>query len=220
MSRTTLYAVTAALSFGVPAQVAAEERDKPLRWHIGASYSLTSGTTEDYLDDGFGISGGITWYPRPAVPVGLRAELHYTRFDATDELIQLGSAATQTRIDDGNADVFGGEISGIYDFPIRGRVKGYTQVGIGFSRREVELEQTVLFNGIFCDPWWGFCFEGVGAGNVVVAETDTTRFAWSAGLGLAFPLPEGSELFLDARYLRIETQDATEFIPIRVGLRF
>jgi hypothetical protein len=35
-----------------------------------------------------------------------------------------------------------------------------------------------------------------------------------------FALPAGQSWFVEARYERIETQEPTEFIPIRFGLRF
>ena len=53
-----------------------------------------------------------------------------------------------------------------------------------------------------------------------VASQDTTRFAWNAGVGVDFALPAGQSWFVEARYERIETQEPTEFIPIRFGLRF
>jgi hypothetical protein len=53
-----------------------------------------------------------------------------------------------------------------------------------------------------------------------VAASDDTRFAWNAGLGVDFALPGGQSWFVEARYERIETQEPTEYIPIRFGLRF
>lgn len=57
-------------------------------------------------------------------------------------------------------------------------------------------------------------------GQAVVDETSTTRFAWNVGVGVEFPLQDGSAWFIDARYHRIETSEPTEFIPIQVGYRF
>ena len=54
----------------------------------------------------------------------------------------------------------------------------------------------------------------------MIASQDSTHFAWNAGAGINFPLPYGHSWFIEARYERIETQEPTEYIPIRVGYRF
>jgi hypothetical protein len=74
---------------------------------------------------------------------------------------------------------------------------------------------------LVCDGWWGFCGTGFFAGDVLVDREETTRFAWNAGVGMEFPLYGGQSWFVEARYNRMATQGApTEFIPVRVGLRF
>jgi hypothetical protein len=35
-----------------------------------------------------------------------------------------------------------------------------------------------------------------------------------------FVLPRGQSWFIEARYERVETQELTEFVPIRFGFRF
>jgi opacity protein-like surface antigen len=193
--------------------------DRPFTWHISGGYSATSGETRDYLDDGYIIKGGVTWKPRQDLPLALRLDGHYSNYDATDALINLGSAATRTRIDDGEGSTLGLDLNGVVDFPLGSRVRGYLTAGVGVDRRRIELTQTVLFGGFFCDPWWGFCGRGVFPGDVLVSRDTTTRLAWNGGLGVEFPLARGN-FFVEATYHRIETQRPTEYIPIVVGLRF
>jgi opacity protein-like surface antigen len=204
----------------VMASAHAQDRERAVRWHLGLSFNPTIGTTGDYLENGWGLSGGLTWQPKPDSPFALRAELHYSGYDATEELIQLGIAETRTRIDDGDADVFGADVSGLFNVAVSRRVLAFAQLGVGLFRREVQLTQTALFNGILCDAWWGVCFPGVVVGDAVVGERSTTRLAWNTGVGMEFETANGSAWFVDVRYLRIETSEPTELIPIRVGFRF
>ncbi len=201
------------------AAVKAEER-RAIQWHVNAGYSFTSSTTADYLDDGWTLGFGASWRPDPDGPFAVRADIHYSAYDGTSELVQTAEAAGRVQVDDGDADIWGINFNGVYDVEFSPRVRGYGTAGLGWYYREVELQQTVLVGGVFCDPWWGFCYPGVTTGQAVVDETSTTRFAWNVGVGVEFPLQDGSAWFIDARYHRIETSEPTEFIPIQVGYRF
>jgi opacity protein-like surface antigen len=211
------FALVAAASAPLYAQSSAEQR--PLTWHIDAGYSETTGRTQDYLDGGWIVSGGLRWRPPPDTPFSLKLDAHYSEYDATKQLINLGSAATQTRIDDGTGSTLGLDLNGMLDFPLGSRVRGYVTAGVGADRRRIELTQTVLFNGFVCDPWWGFCGIGAVPGDVLVARDTVTRLAWNGGVGVEFPLSRGA-LFLDATYHRIETRRPTEYVPIVIGFRF
>lgn len=73
--------------------------------------------------------------------------------------------------------------------------------------------------GIACDPFWGVCFNSLVPGQVVLADEDTTKLGWSAGVGVQHELDRGA-LFIEARYMRVETSQPTEIIPIQIGFRF
>jgi opacity protein-like surface antigen len=192
---------------------------RPFGFHAEAGFSATTGTAQRYLKDGWIVSGGVDWHPNPNVPLTLSLEGHYSDYDATNELINLGSAATQTHIDDGNGSTLGADLNAKYAVPLGSRVRGYLIAGAGVDRRRIELTQTVLFNGFVCDPFSGLCGIGAVPGDVLVARDTTTRFAWNAGLGLELPVARGA-WFLDARYRRIETATPTEYVPIQIGYRF
>jgi opacity protein-like surface antigen len=197
----------------------AQTDERPVRWHIAGGYSETTGRTSDYLQGGWIVSGGLTWRPQPTQPWALRLDAHYSDYDATTRLINEGTVATQRRIDDGNGSTLGLDLNGVLDVPFGESVRGYVTAGVGIDRRRVELTQLVLFNGVLCDPWWGFCGIGAVAGDRIVASDTTTRFAWNAGLGVEFELAR-STMFVQATYHRIETARPTEYVPIEVGLRF
>ncbi len=192
---------------------------RPLTWHLGAGYSATTGRADRYLNDGWIVSGGLDWRMQPDLPLTLRLDGHYSEYNATRRLISLGSALTRTHIDNGNGSTLGTDLDLIYSFPLGARVRGFVTAGAGVDRRRINLTQTALFNGIICDPWWGFCGVGVVLGDVLVARDSTTRFAWNTGLGVEIPVGQGA-WFVDARYRRIETDRPMEYVPIEFGFRF
>jgi opacity protein-like surface antigen len=215
----TLAAAPFAAHAQVPDMSSGTGTEGPFSWHISGGYSVTSGVTHDYLDNGYIVKGGVTWRPRPEQPWALRLDGHYSNYDATDQLISQGIAATRTRIDDGEGSTLGLDLNGVLYVPFGQRSRGYLTAGAGIDRRRIELTQTVVFGGFFCDGWWGFCGFGAVPGDVLVSRETTTRFAWNGGLGVEWDLPS-SQLFVEATYHRIETQRPTEYIPIVVGLRF
>ncbi|MGH8260441.1 MAG: outer membrane beta-barrel protein [Steroidobacteraceae bacterium] len=198
------------------------ETYRPLHWQIEGGYSATTGTTSTYLDGGWTFGGGLTWYPSPTSPAALRVDLGYSQYNATNNLLVQNQTLLQTEIDSGVGRTWGGDVDGQLDFRLGPRVTGYLLAGIGAYQRQIELYQTVLGGGVFCDPWWGFCGSNFFPADATVARTTSSvEFAWNAGLGIDVPMGNGMSWFIDARYLRIGSGDErTEFVPIRVGLRF
>jgi opacity protein-like surface antigen len=186
--------------------------ERPVQWFIGGGGSITEGDTAQFLDNGWTIGTGVTVRPMPG-PFYWRAELNYSRFSATDQLIALGQAANGPAVDDGNGQTVTGFLDGVMEVPFSAWSRLYVTGGVGAGYRRIELTQ----HDFVCDPF--FCGSGFGR-NSLVASNDTTRFAWNAGVGVNFYLPTGQSWFVEARYERIETQQPTEFLPIRFGFRF
>jgi opacity protein-like surface antigen len=191
-----------------------------VHWHIDTGYAATVGPISDYLDGGWTFGGGLTWQPDFSSPLALRADLNYSRFDATRELIAINQNAAQSRINDGYGETFGLDVDGEYRMPLAAGLTAYALAGVGFDYRRIALTQTVATGDYFCDPFFGFCEFGVVPGQEVIASDDTTRFAWNAGLGVDIALGGGETFFVEARYLRLQTPQPEEFVPIRIGLRF
>src|SRR6202165_5951366 len=93
-----ILAPLALLGCGAPAfaQVYQYLPARPLQWFIDGGASITAGTTADFLDSGWTIGTGFTLRPVPGQPFMLRADLNYSRFSATNQLISLGQAVNQT----------------------------------------------------------------------------------------------------------------------------
>jgi hypothetical protein len=194
-------------------------QEKPITWHFDTGYSITTGTTHNYMDDGWIIGGGLTWNPNSG-PFAVLGELHYSHYGATNEAIQIANGSNRVRVDDGHGEVWGLNANGVYTVPFSPSVRGYLTAGIGEYYRSVKMTQTVLTGGYYCDPWWGYCYPGVIPGEAIVSDESTTRFAWNIGGGVEFPMSSGGSWFIDVRYHQIQTKTATEFIPIQIGFRF
>ena len=192
-------------------QYPAYPAQRPVQWFFDGGASLTQGTTGNDFDNGWTIGTGVMFRPDPAQPFALRVEVNYARSEATGEFIAANEIATNTPIDHGSLQTVTGFFDGIVEAPLSPWARLYATAGVGVGYQRIELTQ----NGFFCDPF--FCG---GFGHNLVASSDTTHFAWNAGAGVNFALPGGQSWFIEARYERIETQGPTEFVPIRVGLRF
>jgi opacity protein-like surface antigen len=204
----------ALLGFAVPvfAQGYAYPAERPVQWFINGGASITEGDTANYLNNGWTIGTGFSVRPAPG-PFLLRPEIDYSRFRATDQLIALGQAVNGPEVDDGNGQTITGFVNGVLEAPFNPWTRFYVTGGVGIGYRRIELTQS----GFLCDPF--FCSSGFGR-NSLVASSDSTHFAWNAGVGMNFMLPAGQSWFIEARYERIETQAPTEFLPIRFGFRF
>jgi opacity protein-like surface antigen len=193
---------------------------RQFQWHVDAGGAITTGRTADFLDSGWTIGTGFTWHPQLGSPFALRTDLHYSRFNATNQLITLGEIANQTQIDDGSGQIVALDLNAVFETPVSRNVRAYVIGGVGVDYRKIELTQTVAVGGVVCDGWWGFCGFGYVPGDVLIQREETTRLAWNAGVGLDFALGHGQSWFIEARFNRMETHDPTDFVPIRVGMRF
>jgi opacity protein-like surface antigen len=182
--------------------------DRPVQWYLDAGGSITQNQTADNFDNGWSVGTGVSFRPDPTQPFSLRAEVNYNRFEGTNLFVSQSQYAN-----DGNMQTVTGFVDGVFDVPLNPWFRFYATGGVGLGYRRLELTQ----NGFFCNSF--FCGPGYGSNNLV-ASSDTTHFAWNAGAGINFALPYGQSWFIEARYERIETQEPTEYIPIRFGFRF
>ena len=211
------------VSVRAPAQTYYEQTfapEEPVHWHLQIGYSPTVGSTSSYFQGGVTLGGGLSWKPDPQGPFALRADLEYSRFDATRNLIAINELADQTQIDGGYGELIGLNIDGEFKRPITPWVSAFALAGVGIAHLHVALTQTVAYGTYVCDPWFGYCNYGLIPGDIVVASGNSTRMSWNAGVGLDFLLRDGQTFFIEARYQRINTTQPTVFVPLTVGLRF
>jgi hypothetical protein len=185
---------------------------RPVQWFVAGGGSITQGQTADFFDNGWTVGGGVTFRPDPTRGFALQAEINYSYFGTS-----YGNYANQPPFYGGygNYGNYGqtvtGFVDGVLQLPLNPwmRLNVIGGVGVGYSRFDFNQN-----GGYGCYPY--SCGPGFGNYNY----RDSTDFAWNAGLGMDFPLRGGQSWFLEARYERIQTQQPTEYIPIRIGFRF
>ncbi len=203
------------------AGTAAAQQRLPLHWYLTAGLSQPTGPTSDLLQGGgYAVGGGLAYTPQPGGPFSLRTEFNYADHKATHQLIDNGQQQTGYEVDDGHGTFTSLTVNAVYKVPIGGGARAYGIAGLGAYHSDVSLTQRVLVGGTYCDFYWGFCYPGVAAGDLVVASQATTKLGWNAGLGVEFPLAYGQAWFIEARFNRIEATKPIDYVPITVGFRF
>ena len=192
--------------------------DGPVSWIVNGGYVPTIGTTSDYLKAGWTLGTGLLIRPDSSSPFALQFDLGYSDFNATSKLIQLGQSQSFRTVG-GSGKIWSVTAAGKYTMDFDS-FRPYGLLGVGAYHSYVELTQTALGSGYICDPWWGYCYPGVVAGEVVVANRSNTKFGYNVGLGVEFPLQNDSSWFIETRFHWINGSKPTQFIPIQIGFIF
>jgi Outer membrane protein beta-barrel domain len=192
----------------------AELNYHPFEFQIDGGYTVTAGTTDQYLDGGSNAGVGFTWFPTSALPLGFRVDGSYSTFDATSRLL------SSTNYTYGHEHIYGGDADVQLDLAHRStRQKLYLLGGVGRYREQTHLKRVMWEYGIICGY---YC--GPGYFPAVTAELDTTSGwdkSWNAGIGWEIAVGPRASFFIEGRYQRILPNNShLEFVPIRVGLRF
>jgi opacity protein-like surface antigen len=192
----------------------------PFRFHIDGGGTITQRSSENYYNNGWNVGAGFTWYPTSHLPLGVRVDGTYNEFNARNLLLQQAAATYMTHVDSGTQKLWGGDVDLELDLHFTPYVRGYLLAGGGWYRQQTTFRQTNWSSGYVCD-WWG-CGPGYFGTTGIVARYNTDwHFARNAGLGLEFAMGPIVSFFVEARYMRINPNNAkSDFLPIRAGLRF
>jgi len=175
--------------------------ERPVQWYVDGGYSITTGQTSTYFQDGWTIGGGVVMKPDPHSPFALKVDFDYAYYSGTNAFLNSSGLPGSS----GYMDTFSASVDGMLRAPLGSYARFYAMAGVGLAWRGLYVGQG------------GYCYCGYG----YYATDYSTNFAWNAGLGMDFLLPYGQSWFIEARYERIETSGApTEVIPIRFGWRF
>ncbi|MGB6308366.1 MAG: outer membrane beta-barrel protein [Steroidobacteraceae bacterium] len=190
---------------------------RPFEAQIDGGYSIATGKTKQYLDNGSNVGLGFAWFPTSALPLGLRVDGSYSSFDARNALLDLNGAGYTY----GHEHIYGGDADLQLDLAHRSsRAKLYLFGGLGWYREQTELRQVSWVNGTVCG--WYFCGPGYFPA-LTAAESVTSAWhkSWNAGIGWEIAVADRTSFFIEARYQRILPNDGNmQFVPIKVGLRF
>ena len=201
----------------VPAKAQGEER-KEVQGYFAGGYVAPQGRADEFLNDGWNISAGAIIRPLPGKPLGVRVDFGFSHMDASTGAINFANTSG-LRADDGFVNMTNLTAEVLWEFGSPDKIGGYVGLGMGGYRRYAALTSTALVSGIYCDPWWGWCYPTTVVGDVITQDDKLTKFGYSASAGLTFPAGHG-EMYLEARYHYMVSSPATEYIPILLGYRF
>jgi hypothetical protein len=192
----------------------------PFRFHIDGGGTLTQRSNDTLLDNGWNAGLGFSWFPTRHLPLGIRVDGTYNEFDARTPLLNQAAATYGTRVDNGTQKMWGGDVDLELDLPLSPYVRFYLLAGGGWYRQQDTFRQVNFYPGYFCD-WWG-CGPGYyGTKGIVARNTTDWHFAKNAGFGLEFAMGPRTSFFVEARYMRLNPNNAkSDYLPIRAGLRF
>jgi len=192
---------------------------EPVQGYVAGGYAQPLGDADDSLGGGFNISGGVIWHPNPAGPFGLRGDIGFNLWNASNSAINNLQGPGTAIVDGGYASMFTLTVDALWRFGKPDHFGGYVGLGIGGYRRYAALTNEVLVPGYICDPYWGYCYNATTTGYQVVADDTLTKLGANASVGILFPVGSG-EMYFEARYHYVDTTKGTEFIPIVLGYRF
>ncbi len=185
-------------------------------WSVQASggYNLVTGSAANFIHGRASAAFGITWSPSPNLPLALRLDGSYNWFTPGRELLQSGGVGYNA----GERDVYGADLDLQLDVAHPSwRQKVYLLAGVGEYWIKTNLQE--LSNApVICGT--RFC----GRSPIVLAtESDTSAgdASWNVGVGWTLALDQHTWVFIEGRYEHLFTGGSdTQFIPLRVGLRF
>ena len=205
------FIATGVLTVAVAMPAQAQDK-KEVQGYIAGGYVMPEGNAADYLNDGWNISGGAIFRPRPERPFGLRVDFGYSDMGANDATI--AGAPAGYRVDGGYMSMWNLTAEALWEFGNPDKVGGYLGVGGGGYRRYAALTASVPTG--YCDPYWG-CWYGTSTASVF--DDTLTKWGWSTALGMTFAVGNG-QMYLEARYHWMQSSPTTQYLPILIGYRF
>jgi opacity protein-like surface antigen len=182
------------------------------QWHIEGGFSDPSGTTSDYLQGGWLVDGGFSYFPG-AGALGVRADISYSAYEANGDYLGAGLEPGSAGFGHGYGAISSGAIGAVVRVPVSNRVHFYALAQVGVAYVQLHSDR-YYYGGDGCDSYYG-C-DGYGYGDLY----DTTRLGWNVGLGVEFPLYWGQSWFVEAQYRQVQAPTPIQYWPLLVGYRF
>lgn len=182
--------------------------------HVGLATgpSVATGAFGDRVKTGYDL-GGYVSYRLPQSPFGLRADIMYNGFDASDAL------KSRFAVDAGYASVTAGTLDLTMELPHVGPVRPYLIGGGGVYSRQTTLGNFEVGAVGFCDYVWGYC-SGESSGLTNGRSRTKTQLGLNGGGGVRLPLGAAS-VFLETQYnTAFTTPNATGIVPIVIGVQW
>jgi hypothetical protein len=183
---------------------------RPVHFAIEGGYTATAGSTGDNLNDGGNIGVGFSFFPSRSLPIGLRIDGSWSRFDANHVFYDTNTGNYLHS----HENIYGGDADLQFNLAHpSSRYQFYLLGGAGWYREQSVLDQFSAGCGFYnCGGYYG---------GEQSSTTTGWRSSWNAGFGGEFAMPGGSSFFVEARYQRIAPSSSDmQLVPIRFGIRF
>lgn len=196
------------------------------KYHFGVGASLPQGDTADFLDDGWALHFGATWF-KPDRPIGVRLDFGVDWWDVSNEVLSTIDTDGSTPIvveppDDGDARAW--QLAGNFVWDgNRGKdrkVGFYLTGGGGVYYTSYDISEDGLVGTYWCDWWWGVCYPTIVEGEYLIQSGDSWEVGLNAGAGVTFQMRSGAEIYLEALYHWVDTEGSAEYVPITIGVRW
>ena len=184
--------------------------------HFAGGYTGVTGDATDVVKDGWNLNGGATYWPEPW-PIGIDLELGYNDLGFTDAVLNSleGVDSDTFTVWSLTADAMWGPKPG------GGTVNAYLMGGVGVYRVSGKLGEATWLPGWVCDPWIGWCRPGLVPGTIIKYDETQTKFGYNFGAGISFEVGLGSQIYIEAKWHRAETDpESLDYIPVVVGYRW
>lgn len=186
-------------------------------FNMGGGPGFPFGKTGDFAHTSYNfVAGGG---PNLVPHVKLDAEFMFQGLPVRDNIIrQFGFSDVKGRLYSLTTNLIVGTSIGA------GK-NAYLIGGVGWYRRTIEAQQTVLSVGEVCEPWWWWdaqCANGILTSEVTVGSRTSSAGGFNIGGGLTFQLGTSSaNFYTEVRYHRAFTANVeTSVLPVTFGFRW
>jgi opacity protein-like surface antigen len=194
--------------------------DRKATAYFGGGISPTSGDFGDRHEMGWGLLGGGGYKFNPNF--GLNLEWNYDRlsYKYSNPNVPPNLPPGVITVLDGTTQLNGFSVNPRWNFKTEGPVSGYVTGGYGIYNQKFQITRPGTGSVVVCDPWWGWCYEGLVPVDYLLKEYSTWKGGFNVGGGVEFG-GESGKFFVDVRYRYIYTTNVrTSYIPITFGFRF
>lgn len=207
-ARAAVAVLAACATAAAPHALAAQLR--PVSLGISGGIGVPQGDGADAVENGYVVGAHLRIAP-PALPVGFRADVNWSRNDA--------------KLGDGYTNILSGFANATLRLaPAAAVLRPYVVGGVGMGRFTGQSSGLVIDDPAGLRAARGPAVGARGGPRVAQVgggESDAeTAFGWQAGGGLELPLV-AITVFAEATYQRFTRDGASiALVPVRVGLRF
>jgi opacity protein-like surface antigen len=192
--------------------------------HISIGASLPQSNAGDFLDDGWALHGGATWFSPKRPSLGLRLDFGVDWWDVKNSVLKTIDTDPTTPItieppDDGDARAWSGSVDLMWNPESKGTVGFYLMGGVGVYYTSVDITEEGIVPGYWCDWWWGICYPTLVQGEYLIQSSDSWELGLNAGVGITFQTSSG-QIYLEAVYHWVDTENTAQFVPIQIGYRW